>query len=370
LPDTNEECRRKLLTFSHEQFLTSRNQNRKYQQGASLVNPKVSVVIPTYERAAKVQNAIRSVLAQTYSSLEVIVVDDGSSDGTGRILKDIFGDQIRFYSQANQGVSVARNKGVEEARGEWIAFLDSDDLWEKEKLEWQFKALEQFGPHCRACYSDVRFYNHPERRSMFRLALQRCRHEGAMGVNADVLKLLVKPGGAGMVVHLSSLLAHADMVRRTKGFDPKLLYSQDSEFMFRLAMLTGFCYVNRPLVWFDRSPTEMRHVGVSSDWNKLEFKLQDSQLRLEGLLRLSEGLPRSIRKLVREQLGSVHSGWTNWYLETGQYEKARKAVSTAAQTDLTFSIAIKWLLTRTNPRLALRAARYNQERKKDSTGIV
>ena len=66
------------------------------------------------------------------------------------------------------------------------------------------------------------------------------RHEGTMGVNTDVLRLLVRPGGAGMVVCLSSLLARADAVRRNGGFDPKLLYSQDSEFMFRLAMHTQF----------------------------------------------------------------------------------------------------------------------------------
>jgi glycosyltransferase involved in cell wall biosynthesis len=330
------------------------------------MNPKVSVVIPTYDRAAKVHSAIESVLSQTYSDLEVIVVDDGSSDGTGRILGEIFGDRIRYYAQTNQGVSVARNKGVEEARGEWIAFLDSDDLWEREKLEWQFKALERFGPQCSGCYTDTRLFNHPETRTLFQMAEESYQHEGVMGVNTDVLRLLVRPGGAGMVVHLSSLLARADVVRRTGGFDPKLLYSEDSEFMFRLAMFTGFCYVNRPLVWFDRSPVEVRHVGVSSDWNKSEFLLQGSQLRLEGLLRLSEGLPRKIRKLIREQLRSVHSGWANWYLETGQYGKARVAVSRAAQLDLTFNVVVKWLLTWVSPQLALQTVRHHRGRQKDS----
>jgi glycosyltransferase involved in cell wall biosynthesis len=334
------------------------------------MNPKVSVVIPTYNRAAKVQGGIKSALAQTFSDLEVIVVDDGSSDGTGQILQEIFGDRIRYYAQVNQGASVARNKGVEEARGEWIAFLDSDDLWEKEKLEWQFKALERWGPQCGACYTDTQLFNHPEKRTLFQMAEENYRHEGTMGVNTDVLRLLVRPGGGGMVVHLSSLLARADVARSVGGFDPKLLYSQDSEFMFRLAMRTRFCYVNRPLVWFDRSPVEIRHVGVSSDWNKVEFLLEDSQLRLEGLLRLSEGLPRKIRKVVREQLRSVHSGWANWYLETGQFGKAREAMSRAAQMDLTFNVAVKWLLTRTNPRLALRAVRQHQEITKDSSGVV
>lgn len=291
------------------------------------MNPKVSVVIPTYNRAAKVRNAIESVLAQTVSDREVIVVDDGSSDGTGRSLQEVFGDQIRYYAQANQGASVARNKGIAEARGQWIAFLDSDDVWEKDKLDWQFKALERFAPQCGGCYTDVRFINHPETRTMFQMAEESDQHEGMIGVNTDVLKLLVRPGGAGMVVCLSSFLARADVARATGGFDPKLLFSQDSEFLFRLALLTRFCYVNLPLVRFDRSPAELRHVGVSSDWNKLDFFLQDSQLRLEKLLHLTEGLPPKVRKVIREQLGSVHSGWTNWYLETGQHQKAREAVS-------------------------------------------
>lgn len=334
------------------------------------MNPKVSVVIPTYERADKVQGAIKSVLAQTFSDVEVIVVDDGSSDGTGKVLREIFGDRIRYHAQTNQGVSVARNRGIEQARGEWIAFLDSDDFWEKEKLEWQFKALEQFSPRCGACYTDTRLFNYPETRTLFQMAEESYRHKGVMGINEDALRLLVRPGGAGMVIHLSSLLARADLLRKAGGFDRKLLYSEDSELMFRLALTTGFCFVNRPLIWFDRSPVETRHVGVSSAWNSLDFFLQGSQLRLEGLLRLGEAVPPEIRKLIREQLRGVHSGWANWYLETGQYAKARKAVLRAAEMDLTFNIAMKWLLTWMSPRLALRTVRGHQERMKDSSGIV
>ena len=173
-----------------------------------------------------------------------------------------------------------------------------------------------------------------------------------------------------MVVCLSSFLARTDTIRKTGGFDTKLLYSQDSEFLFRLAMITGFCYVNRPLVLFDRSPAELRHVGVSSEWNKQEFFLQDSQVRLEGLLRLTEGQPPAIRKLIRRQLGSVHSGWANCYLETGKYGKAREAVSRAARMNPSFNHAVKWLLTWISPRLALRTLRRRQESKKDSAFTV
>jgi glycosyltransferase involved in cell wall biosynthesis len=332
------------------------------------LNPKVSVVIPTYNRADKVGKTIESALTQTFTDFEVIVVDDGSSDDTGRILREAFGDRIRYFAQANQGASVARNKGIEQARGEWIAFLDSDDLWEKDKLESQLEALERFGPACGGCYTDTRLFNHAEERTLFQMAEKSYRHVGPIGINKDVLKLLVRPGGAGMVVCLSSFLVRAD-IAKTRGFDPQLLYSQDSDFMFRLAMITGLCYVNRPLVWFDRSPAEIRHVGVSSAWNKAEFFLQDSQLRLEGLLRLNGSLPKAVRKIVQEQLRDIHSGWTNWYLEGGQYKKARGAASQAVRTDLTFNVAMKWLLIWLNPRLALRTIHHHREIRKDS-GIV
>jgi glycosyltransferase involved in cell wall biosynthesis len=334
------------------------------------MNPRVSVVIPTYERAGKVPKTIDSALAQTFTDLEVIVVDDGSSDGTGEMLAARYGERIRYVAQRNQGASVARNRGIEEARGEWIAFLDSDDVWEPEKLERQFAALEQMGVQCGACYTDVYLLNYPETRTFFQLAEENYRHEGLVGVNPEAPRLLVRPGGAGMVICLSSLLVRAEVIKKAGGFDPKLLYSQDSEFMFRLAMHTEFCYVNRALVGFDRSPAEVRHVGVSADWNKMEFFLKDSQMRLEGLTRLGDRLPAKVRMIIRKQLASIHSGWANWYLENGEYGKARSAVSTAARMDFTKNMAVKWLLVWMNPKLALRTVRNRQERTKESAGIV
>ena len=333
-------------------------------------NPKVSVVIPTYNRAAKVRSTIESVLAQTVTDLEVIVVDDGSSDDTREVLGEVFGDQIRYYAQTNQGVSVARNKGIAEARGEWIAFLDSDDLWETDKLELQLKALEEFSVQCGACYTDVRLLNHPEIRTLFQMAEQGCPHQRAMGVNTNVLEVLVRPGGGGMVVCISSLVARADAVRKVGGFDPTLGFYADSEFMFRLALLTGFCYVNRVLVRFDRSPAETRHVGASKEWDKLEFMLQESRVRLEKFMGIGDRVPTKVRKLIREHLGSVHSGLANCHLESGEYGKARESLLRAAQLDLTFNIAAKWFLTWVSPQLALLTVRHHQERMKGSSPVV
>ena len=101
----------------------------------------VSCVIPVYNGARYLAESIESVLAQEYRPLEVIVVDDGSTDGTGAVL-DAFGDRIRSFRQENGGPSVARNRGMEMSRGEFIAFLDADDLWVPDKLRLQLDAME------------------------------------------------------------------------------------------------------------------------------------------------------------------------------------------------------------------------------------
>jgi len=102
--------------------------------------PKVSVIIPTYNRADFICDAIDSVLAQTYKDYEIIVVDDGSTDNTKEVLKKYDG-KIRYFYKENMGVSAARNKGIKEAKGEYIAFLDSDDIWLTNNLETLINAI-------------------------------------------------------------------------------------------------------------------------------------------------------------------------------------------------------------------------------------
>lgn len=103
-------------------------------------HPLVTVIIPTYNRGACISQAISSVLAQTFDQFEIIVVDDGSTDDTAAILQG-FGSAIRVIRQKNSGVSNARNAGIAAARGEWLAFLDSDDLWMPDKLMIQWNDI-------------------------------------------------------------------------------------------------------------------------------------------------------------------------------------------------------------------------------------
>ena len=104
------------------------------------MNPTVSVVVPTYNRAYCLSRALDSILKQTHPINEIIVIDDGSNDDTYTLLKQRY-PQVRYYFQANQGVSAARNHGIQLAKSPWIALLDSDDAWHPKKIEIQFQAL-------------------------------------------------------------------------------------------------------------------------------------------------------------------------------------------------------------------------------------
>jgi len=114
--------------------------------------PRVSAIITTYNRRAFVQEAVDSVLAQSYDDWELIVVDDGSTDGTGEALER-YGEKLWYVFQENRGASSARNRGLELARGEFVAFLDSDDLWLPRKLQVQVACMDGH-PDCRICYTD------------------------------------------------------------------------------------------------------------------------------------------------------------------------------------------------------------------------
>lgn len=105
--------------------------------------PKISVVIPTYNKSQYLKEAIESVLNQTYQNMEVIVVDDGSIDNTREAIKSFDDPRVIYFFQENKGPAIARNTGIKKTNGKYVAFLDSDDLWLKEKLEKQVDFMEK-----------------------------------------------------------------------------------------------------------------------------------------------------------------------------------------------------------------------------------
>jgi glycosyltransferase involved in cell wall biosynthesis len=316
--------------------------------------PLISVVIPTFNRAQQVQVALRSVLAQTYAAFEVILVDDGSTDGTREAIERFIGGQngegkrIRYFSQANRGPSAARNKGIAEARGDWIAFLDSDDVWLPEKLEWQLRAIEKFKDKCCACITDARLVdNLGMDTTVFRESGK--RYKETLGTDADAAESLVKTREPFWV---STLLVRAETVKQVGCFDPEIGYAEDHDFLFRLALATSFCYANLPLSVIDRSQSPLG--STCRPWDKVEVRLRGSQAIFDKWLSLDSQLPSGVRKTLESNLRNVHSAWTNWYLEHERYEEAREAVHKAVKYELTPQLAIKWVLTHIAPGFAKR----------------
>ncbi len=133
-----------------------------------------SVVIPLYNKELSIQNTIFSVLKQSYQNFEIVIINDGSTDNSADAVKSINDDRIRLINQENQGVSAARNKGIKEARFEWVALLDGDDLWETNHLEEIIKMMNIF-PNERVYvtsfeYSDKReMYKHVRENSIFKI---------------------------------------------------------------------------------------------------------------------------------------------------------------------------------------------------------
>jgi glycosyltransferase involved in cell wall biosynthesis len=321
--------------------------------------PKFSAIIPTYNRGYILEKSINSVLAQTCTDYELIVVDDGSTDHTSQLVRSILEggrpgtERIRYLRQEQQGKSAALNHGLRNAAGEWIAFLDSDDLWLPDKLEWQLRALRQF-ENCDACFTDAQYTNNPQLDiTAFRRAGR--RHEGVLGVISDALDFVInEPHG----IHIQTVVVRAQRMRDVGGFDPHLRVLEDHDFVFRSArVLTRFCYVNHPLVAVDR--TANREVGLIELLARNEIRLEQQQYMYEKWLRM-EGLDRAVRQKIHKYLRAVYSGWANWHLEQRQYEGAREAMAAAIHHQFTPSMALKWVLTTTAPGLTRRYLRQRE----------
>lgn len=212
------------------------------------VEIEVSAIIPTYNRSALVTRAVRSVLAQTRPVQQVIVVDDGSTDGTAEALTRSFGDRIELVRQTNAGVSAARNRGLRLATGRYIAFLDSDDQWEPDKtrvqLEW-FAARPDFG----MCLCDVTRTDEHQRE------FDVLRRRDALPVDGDVLRwVLLNPA----LVPASVMMRRA-LFESIGGFDENLATGEDLDFHLRVAAQWKIGVVEQALARVTRG-----HDGLSA----------------------------------------------------------------------------------------------------------
>lgn len=194
---------------------------------------RVSVVIPTWNRAALVERAVASVLAQTRPAAEVIVVDDGSSDDTRARLAARF-PTVRCLTTAHRGVSAARNAGIAAARGRWIAFLDSDDAWLPPKLEGQLTALAGAPDH-RICHCDEIWIRDGRRVNPRR---RHAKHGGWIFQRCLPL----------CAISPSAALVERALLDQLGGFDEDLPACEDYDLWLRICAREPVCYVDEKLV--------------------------------------------------------------------------------------------------------------------------
>lgn len=231
--------------------------------GQGSASPLVSVIMPAYNTACYIREAINSVLDQDYPRKELIVIDDGSTDGTLDVLRS-YGDRITLLQQRNQGSAVARNAGLEVARGEFIAFLDSDDIWLPGKLRLQVDHLQRH-PEIGMVYSGWAVWK-PRADGEFRLpAIE--GGEDAPSIVPDRSGWLYNRLLFSSILHTITVVARRDLIARVGNFEPELKRGQDYDYWIRASRLTQIHKLDRVLALY-----RVHGNGCVKKWPHLNYE--------------------------------------------------------------------------------------------------
>lgn len=205
---------------------------------------KISIIIPTYNSEKTIEETIASIQQQSFTDYEIIVIDDGSQDNTIKVVKSIVEPRLQLFSYENGGVATARNRGIAHATGEFIAFLDADDLWSPDKLALQIEALYQ-NPEAKVVYSWTKYIDE-HGQPLF--SGTRYFYQG------DVYKQLLQ---TNFLTNASNILVHRNVLDLVPGFDPELAYTADWDFYLRLAKNFNFAVVPKFQIYYRQSANSM-----------------------------------------------------------------------------------------------------------------
>lgn len=262
-----------------------------------MLSPLVSVIIPNYNYARFLPQAIDSALAQTYAPVEIIVVDDGSQDASLEVLKS-YGARIRWIAQQNQGVAAARNHGVRLSQGRYLAFLDADDYWLPAKLERQMARFFQ-DPELGLVYCGADEFNEQGTQSL--------RQDGMGGWVLHELLLLRRPaffgGGSGFVMSRA-------LFDEVGGFDEALSTSADWDLACRLAARRPFGFVPEVLLKYRLHHSNM-HTNVAA-------------MERDMLLVYAKHFGQAsaeLQAIRRASYGRLHMILAGSYFRAGQYRQ-------------------------------------------------
>ena len=210
-----------------------------------MASPEVSVIIPAYNASRTIGATVDSVLAQTFTEFELLVIDDGSQDDTADVVSAFDDPRVRCVRTENGGVSVARNRGLDLAKGSYVAFLDADDAWRPAKLERQHGAISE-RPKVGLCFAATEHADDDLRPTAMHLAPQRSDYTEALLLEGNLIS-----GSA------SSVMARTSAIDEAGRFDPSLSLCADWDMWLRMSVVTDFLALDEPLVLYRSIPGTM-----------------------------------------------------------------------------------------------------------------
>ncbi len=302
-------------------------------------SPLVTVVIPTYNRASYVCEAIDSVLNQTYADYEIIVVDDGSTDNTREALKQ-YRDKIKYIYQENSGVSAARNTGIKNSIGSWLAFLDSDDVWMAEYLSTQMERAGRFPQICMQTTDCHKSTWEGNERTYFEM-------NRTMAEFKEMEYLLLVEPFNFVVTHgpwqVGSTIFRRDAIIKAGVFDACLNLDEDFDLMARMAIQGSFGIIKKMLVVMYR-----RDEAIECLTNQIKInpiKAKESKEKIYEKLKKIEMLKNSELKALNGLLGMNRREIGNLFLMNGNIVNARESYIKALFIDRSLRSMGKYLFT-------------------------
>lgn len=241
----------------------------------------VSVIVPLYNAEKYIEETMESILNQTYKNIEIVIVDDGSKDQSSSIVKNFkkkYPEQIKYILQENQGVSVARNTGIENANGEYISFLDSDDLWHSTKIEKQIESMHK--NNMNACYCGyMNFYEETGEK------VENTTNFVKGNMTKAFLTHQVFAQTSTWIFKKSIVMDHN--IR----FTPGCSWGEDLEFLFKLMSVTNVCYVDEYLTYY----RILSGGNLSSNYKDYELK---TTKELEVFNRMKDWIHNKSKDLI------------------------------------------------------------------------
>ena len=266
--------------------------------------PQISVIIPVFNREEYIAEALTSVFQQTFQDFEIILVDDGSTDRTLDIARG-FGSRVQIIKQTHLGAAVARNRGFQQSSGEYIAFLDSDDLWKEKKLEIQMHTMQT---------EDI-VLSYTNSTCIDKQGKQTGRKEFRTAPSGNVFESLLIRNP----IMTPSVLVRRQALAQSEGFQKKYSYAEDWACWLRIALIGKFHFTTNPLVLHRYHE---KQCFKPEEAQKHEKTIEEIQIEV---YRLSPFPPSLLQKAVAYN----HLRFGYWYLMGGRISLARDRIKKA-----------------------------------------